>query len=332
MTQESGPPTAVPRVDPGLDRLLEILGAGSPAPPRELSPKAIAHMREGASQVRRIWADSVPFGPVRRQVVETSNGPAPLTIHLPNDGPPRGALLFLHGGGWTLFDSETHSPLMRALAAQTGWAVVGVDYPRAPEAPYPEPVEACASVTRTLMRTGRDLGLPGPVALCGDSSGANLAVAATLLMRDARETLPAALMLFYGVYDSDPSRQSYAKFGSASFPLSAQKMAWFWDRYCPELARRAEPLASPVHADLAGLPPTHMVVAGQDILRDENLAMASRLAEAGVRVSLDVYPEAVHAFCEAVGFAEVSRKAIGRSAAWLLDVINASPGPRVELS
>jgi acetyl esterase len=328
MKQQPVPPTSFPKVDPGMDRLLEILGTGNPVPPREPSPKAIAQMREAASQIRRTWADSVPVGPVRRQVVETSNGPVPLTIHLPNGAPPGGTLLFLHGGGWTLFDSETHSPLMRALAIKTGWAVVGVDYPRAPEAPYPEPVEACVSVTRTVMRTGRSLGLPGPLALCGDSSGANLAVAATLRMRDADEALPAALVLFYGVYDRDLSRRSYAEFSAAPFPLSAEKMAWFWDRYCPDVSRRGEPLASPLHADLTGLPPTNMVAAGQDILRDENLAMAARLAEAGVRVSLDVYPGAVHAFCEAVGFVDVSRRAVGRSAAWLVDVIDASSGPR----
>jgi acetyl esterase len=328
MKQRPVPPIAFPNLDPGIDRLLEILGKGNPTPPREPSPTAIAHMREAASQVRRTWAESVSAGPIRRHVVETSNGPVSLTIHLPNGISPGGTLLFLHGGGWTLFDSETHSPLMRALAAKTGWAVVGVDTPRAPESPYPEPVEASASVTRTVMRTGPGLGLPEPLALCGDSSGANLAVAATLVMRDADETLPAALVLFYGVYDSDLSRQSYAKFGTESFPLSAEKMAWFWDRYCPDVARRSEPLASPLHADLSGLPPTNMVVAGQDILRDENLAMAARLAEAGVRVSLDVYPGAVHAFCEAVGFVDVSRRAVARSATWLLDVVGASSAPR----
>jgi acetyl esterase len=316
---------AFPGLDPGIDGFLEILATGNPRPP-EPSPIAIEKMREAASQVRLTWADSVPEGPVRRHVVETPNGPVPLTVHLPARVPPGGTLLFLHGGGWTLFDSVTHSPLMRALAAKTGWAVGGLDHPRAPEAPYPEAVETCANVTRIVMRAGLDFGLPGPVGLAGDSSGANLAVAATLLMREAGATMPSALMLFYGVYDHDLSRPSYAEFGSAPFPLSAEKMAWFWDRYCPDKARRREPLASPLDADLVGLPPTNLVVAGQDVLRDENLAMAVRLAEAGVRVSLDVYPGAVHAFCEAVGFVEVSRRAVGRSAAWLLEIVDGLRG------
>ena len=316
---------AFPRVDPGIDRFLKILATGNPPPP-ELSPIAIPQMREAASQIRLTWADSVPDGPVRRHVIETSNGPVPLTVHLPSRVPPAGTLLFLHGGGWTIFDSVTHSPLMRALAAKTGWAVVGLDHPRAPEVPYPGPVEACASVISTVMRAGLDMGLPGPVGLAGDSSGANLAVAATLLMREAGAAMPAALMLFYGVYDHDLSRPSYVEFGSAPFPLSMEKMAWFWDRYCPDPARRREPLASPLDADLIGLPPTNLIVAGQDILRDENLAMAARLAEAGVRLSLDVYPGAVHAFCEAVGFVDVSRRAVGRSAGWLLEIADAARG------
>ena len=314
---------AFARVDPGIDRFLKILATGN-APLPEVSPSAIPQMREAASQIRLTWADSVPDGPIRGHVVETSNGPVPLTVHLPSRTPPGGTLLFLHGGGWTIFDSVTHSPLMRAIAAKTGWAVVGLDPPRAPEVPYPGPVEACASVISTVMRAGLDMGLPRPVGLAGDSSGANLAVAATLLLREAGAAMPEALMLFYGVYDHDLSRPSYAEFGSAPYPLSTEKMAWFWDRYCPDLARRREPLASPLDADLIGLPPTNLIVAGQDILRDENLAMAVRLAEAGVRVSLDVYPGAVHAFCEAVGFVDVSRRAVGRSAGWLLDIAAAA--------
>jgi acetyl esterase len=74
---------------------------------------------------------------------------------------PGGTLLFLHGGGWTLFDSATHSPLMRALAAKTGWAVAGLEHPRAPEAPYPEPVEACANVTRIVTRLASISVYPG---------------------------------------------------------------------------------------------------------------------------------------------------------------------------
>jgi acetyl esterase len=311
-------PPALGAVDPGIERFLEILTAGNPAP-AEPELNAIARMREAAAQVRMSWADSVPPGQSRSEIIETSSGSVPLTIHLPQRETPLGTLLFLHGGGWTIFDSETHAPLMRALAAETGWAVAGVDYPRAPEAPYPQPIEFCVRATNAVQREGRRLGLPGPVALAGDSSGANLAVATTLMMREAGALLPTGLMLFYGVYDCDMARRSYSEFTAAPHPLSAEKMAWFWDRYCPDRARRREPLASPLRADLSGLPPTFLSVAGQDILRDENLAMATRLAEAGVRVTLEVYPGAVHAFCEAVGFVAVSRLAVRRAAEWLAD-------------
>jgi acetyl esterase len=96
-------------------------------------------------------------------------------------------------------------------------------------------------------------------------------------------------------------------------------MAWFWSNYCTSDADRTHPLAAPLHADLRGLPPTHLVVAGQDVLRDENLAMAVRLAEAGNAVSLDHYPEAPHGFLEALALAPIGTKAIARAAAWLHD-------------
>lgn len=129
---------AFPGLDPGIDGLLEILATGNPPPP-EPSPIAIAKMREAASQVRLTWADSVPEGPVRRHVVETPNGPVPLAIHLPARVPPGGTLLFLHGGGWTLFDSVTHSPLMRALAAKTGGRWSDWNIPARPRRPTRNP-------------------------------------------------------------------------------------------------------------------------------------------------------------------------------------------------
>jgi acetyl esterase len=299
------------------------LTSGSQQPP-DPSPAGIATMRDNAAALRRWWAESVPSGRERRGVIATRHAPVPFTIHMPVQD-PRGTLLFLHGGGWTLLDSETHAPLMRAIAARTGWAVAGIDYPRAPEMPFPAPVESCAEVFEAASRGALDPAPPGPLAIAGDSAGANLAVAVSLALREAGQPLPAAMLLFYGVYSCDMSRPSYAAYGSDHYPLTAAKMAWFWDRYCPDLLLRESPLASPLSADLAGLPPTQLVVAGRDILRDDNLAMAMRLAEAGVRTSLDVYPDAIHAFCEAVGFVETSRTAVERAADWLLAIEGAAP-------
>jgi acetyl esterase len=282
-------------------------------------------MRDNAAALRLFWAESVPRGREHRGVISTRQGPVAFTIHMPMEDPPRGTLLFLHGGGWTLLDSETHAPLMRAIAGHTGWAVAGIDYPRAPEVPFPGPVHACAQVLEAASQGALAPAPAQPLAIAGDSAGANLAIAASLVLRDAGQPLPAALLLFYGVYDCDNSRPSYAAYGSEHYPLTAEKMAWFWDRYCPDPSLKEHPLASPLRADLAGLPPTHLVVAGRDILRDESLAMAVRLAEAGVRTSLDVYPDAIHAFCEAVGFVETSRTAALRAADWLLTIKGQTP-------
>src|SRR5581483_2155621 len=125
---------------------------------------------------------------------------------------------------------------------------------------------------------------------CGDSSGANLALTAALALRKRTASQPDALILAYGVYDCDLSRPSYRSFGAPPFVLSAERMAWFWDRYCPDPRDRLSPSASPLRGDLRGLPPMRLITAGHDVLRDENVALVDRLIEAGVAVSLDHYP------------------------------------------
>jgi acetyl esterase len=241
-------------------------------------------------------------------------------IYFPTDSRPAPALIYFHGGGWTLLGIGTHDRIMREYAVRSGWAVVGVEFPSAPETPFPGALDTCLAAIAALAADPGSYGLARRFALAGDSSGANLALAAAIALRDAGRATVSALVLNYGVYDHDLTRRSYLAYGKPPLTLSAERMAWFWDNYCPGLKDRQHPLASPLHADLTGLPPVRLVTAGQDVLRDENLAMAVRLAEAGNAVSLDHYPHAPHAFLEAIALSTMAARAIGGAAGWLNDV------------
>jgi acetyl esterase len=252
--------------------------------------------------------------------LEAIDGPMEVRVYFPNRLRPAPPLIYLHGGGWTLLNLDTHDRIMREYAAASGWAVVGLDYPLAPETPFPGALRACASVIRSIVAMSEELGLLARrLAIGGDSSGANLALALAIALRTEGGPRIDGLILNYGVYDCDFERPSYTAFGLPPFTLSPEKMAWFWDQYCPLSNQRSHPLASPLRADLRGLSPIRLVTAGQDVLRDENVVLARKLIEAGNVLSVDHYPNAPHAFLEAIALDEAGGLAIARAADWLND-------------
>jgi acetyl esterase len=216
--------------------------------------------------------------------------------------------------------------MSRTIAAVSGATVLTVDYPLAPEAPFPAALNQLEAFVDALGREGGSLGLDASrFAVVGDSAGANLAVALALKLRDRKAALPRALGLFYGAYDSDLERPSYARFGDGSLPLSLARMRWFWGNYVPDPAERKAPLVAPIHADLRGLPPSFLAIADHDVLHDENIAFVDRLRESGCAAELRVYAGTVHGFAEADGAvgAPIAGRAIHDVAAFLAAELNA---------
>jgi acetyl esterase len=214
-------------------------------------------------------------------------------------GEPRGpspALIYLHGGGWVFGGLDSVDVSCRALANGAGVVVVSVDYSLAPEHKFPTPVEHCLSAWRWILAEGPSLGVdPARVAIGGDSAGGNLAIASTLLARDRSLPLPAFQLLVYPIADHNFETPSYHSFGSGC-GLTAEMMRWYWDQYLPTPVAGSDPLASPLLADLRGLPPAHVVVAECDPLASEAEALADRLATAGVPVEKRIYPGQIHGF------------------------------------
>lgn len=230
-------------------------------------------------------------------VVDVDAGGVRCRLYRPREGAR--VVVHVHGGGWVTGDLESHDAVCRLLAARSGLAVLAVDYRLSPEAVWPAAVDDVETAVGWLTDHADELGVRADrLAILGDSAGGTVAAAVALRARD-RGSSPFALQaLIYPVLDAAMGEKSYAGSSVAGHGLSAQGMAYYWDAYAPsESVDRSDPEVSPYAAsELAGLPPTLVLTAENDPLRDEGETFATRLAEAGVPVVATRHLGVVHGF------------------------------------
>ena len=293
------------------------VAASAKFPPRESMTPAQA--REVAEQTRAQWALGGPkMQETEDRKIQTSHGAVRIRIYWPQNREGDGALVYLPGGGWTLFSVDTHDRLMREYAEGSGMIVIGVDYTRAPEAKFPQPVEEVDDVLDYVLAHAADIGFsPDKVVVGGDSAGGNITAACCLSRRDAGKKLPAAVLFNYGAFDLVFTKPSVVKYGSGAYVLSTHMMLWFLMNYIKSPDDLNSPLLRPLQGNLKGLPPAFMAITEYDVLYDENIEMAEALKAAGVDVTANVYRGTVHSFLEAMSIAEVSRRAIADTCAWM---------------
>jgi acetyl esterase len=287
---------------------LRSLPAKEPANERDLA----ALRREMREQV--VAASGTPADVALVEDVEAARAPARLYRPL---GHARNALVWLHGGGWTMGDLDCGDAVARALAKRAACAVLAVDYRLAPEHPYPAAVEdSWAAVEWAGERFDR-------VAVGGESAGGNLAAAVALRARDRGVAL-ASQLLVCPVLDWRPNspsyddyRQRYAEFaGLEGFGAASQDgMRYVWDLYVPDPARRTEPEASPLRAaSVACVAQALLITAEHDILRGEAEEYADRLEAAGVCVEVLNYAGQIHGFVTLLGVMDDARDAVDKAA------------------
>lgn len=251
--------------------------------------------------------------------VPAAHGGMAARLYVP-DGLPTGSplLVFHHGGGWVTGSLDTHEALCRYLAVHSGVRVLAIDYRLAPENPFPAAVDDALTAFRYARNHAEGLGAdPAAIAMGGDSAGANLAAVTAYLTARAGEDTPALLLLFYPPCDAVNVARSREQFG-ARFLLTEADIEWFMDHYFPPGLDRGDPRASTLLAeDLSGLPPTYLVTAGFDPLRDEGEMFARRLAEAGVPVVLRRQPDLIHGFVNMIGLSPRCREAVAEAASAL---------------
>jgi acetyl esterase len=222
-------------------------------------------------------------------------------------------VLYVHGGGWTFGDIDTHDGIMRHLAEASGSAVLGFDYRLAPEHPFPAPMDDCLAVLHHIEHGGLSSAIDaGRIALAGDSAGANIALGALITRREKKQTLPRTAVLFYGCFAPIFDTASHRSCGDGRFILGTEMMRWYWNNYlgtCPGAS--APPACAPLNADLRNLPPLYLNAAGLDPLLDDTTLLSARLAAAGVRHTVDVWPGVVHGFLRFTRDLPAAREAIG---------------------
>ncbi len=206
-------------------------------------------------------------------------------------------LVYFHGGGWVIGDLDTHDTLCRELANKSGCAVVAVDYRMGPENRFPAAVDDCLAATRWVHDNASPHGLDASrIAVGGDSAGGNLAAVVSVLARDAG-TLPLQFqLLIYPATDMRRGTASHVSNGEG-YLLTNDTMEYFQGHYVADKAQYLDPRASPLlNGDLASLPPAFVMTAGYDPLRDEGLAYAQALSQAGNRAAHICFERQIHGF------------------------------------
>lgn len=280
----------------------------------DLSGVSPAEARRIAEEVRAPWTRG---GPQMASVAEVSgevSAPVRMRVYDPGPAGIKPALIYLHGGGWTLFSLDTHDRVMREYASRAGVAVIGIDYALSPEAKYPVALQQVVSATRYIAQHGDTFGIdPSRIAIGGDSAGANLALSAALGLGGAIR----AIVLNYGVFARQSSPEAKRQFGGAGNMLTADEMEGFWRNYLRDERDAEDPLVCPIRADLRGLPPLFLAVPERDLLAEQSVKLAELLKKAGVVVHLEMYRGAMHSFLEAVSISALSRRAFDDTAKWL---------------
>ena len=221
----------------------------------------------------------------------------PLHIYTPEGEGPFNALVYFHGGGWVVNYVAKYDAQLVAMAKKTNSVIVSVNYQKAPEHKFPIPFDDCYAALEWTFANAQQLNIDiTKIGVGGDSAGGNLASAVALAARDRGKISLAYQWLVYPCnspeFVADPSVPNAEGYG-----LTQRGMKWLWAQYLNGDADNLNPFAVPHAAkSFAGLPPTVIITAEFDVLRDDGIAYMQKLKEAGVEVAYKDLPGMIHGF------------------------------------
>jgi len=294
-----------PHLDKEVKAFLKVLNSGGP-PVESLSKEDARNVLVGAQASVQVDLSGIE----ESEKTITNDG---FTVKL-NIGRPAGAegnlpvFIFIHGGGWVLGDYPTHKRMVRDLVVLSGFAAVFVNYTPSPEAHYPQAIHEIFAATKWVAEHGNEIGVDGAnLAVVGNSVGGNMTTVTSLLAKQHGGPRIKLQIMMWPIVDAGFDTESYRLYGEQRF-LTTSLMKWLYDQYTTDPRQRKEIYASPLRAtteQLKGLPPALILVAENDILRDEGEEYGRKLNEAGVTVTTIRYNGTIHDFGLLNGLAEV---------------------------
>ena len=265
---------------PQLDRVISLIRARATAPRKSLEEDRVSYetMLSALTVDEDISTERIGAGGVPAEWI-AAPGADPAVV-----------MCYLHGGGYVLGSMRTHRVMLAHLARACQGNVLGLEYRLAPENPFPAPVDDTLAAYRWLLAQGYD---HRKVVLAGDSAGGGLVVAAMVAMRYAGEPMPAAGVCLSPWVDMEATGQSFVTNAAADPSVAKDRILRMAGLYLAGKSPQA-PLASPLHADLRGLPPLLVQVGSIETLLDDARALTERAQAAGVSVELEVWEDMPH--------------------------------------
>jgi acetyl esterase/lipase len=283
-----------PQVEPAVAAFLNRMPASDDA------ARTISRARARIEELEGPAAEMPPVTIEDREIRGSIAGPVVLRIIRPRnvEGWLPG-ILYLHGGGWVAGGYRTHEWIVRSLASECRAVVAFLEYHLSPEVHFPIALEESYAALDWLGAHGPSVGIdPTQLAIVGDSAGGNMAAVVSLFARQRCAVQPVAQVLFYPTTHALHEFPSFRTFG-AGYYLGAEDLAWSRAQYLPDPASWTHPSVSPLAAstnELSILPPTTIITAEFDPLRDEGEAFAARLSAVGVPVQAVRFLGTIHAF------------------------------------
>jgi monoterpene epsilon-lactone hydrolase len=246
---------------------------------------------EDPEEVRQ--SPSLPGGKVPKtlSVEAVQAGGVPAEWVAPREHASDGVILYLHGGGYVFGGPDSHRDIACRLCVTTNRPVLLLDYRLAPEHRFPAAVDDATAAYQWLLES-RD---PSAVAVVGDSAGGGLSLALMGRLKSLNLGLPKAAVLLSPWTDLAATGESVHANAEADAMISPEALARFAELYLADQDPR-DPQASPLYADLSGLPPMLVIVGSHEVLRSDSDRIVERIGTAGGQAELSVWPDMPHVF------------------------------------
>lgn len=236
------------------------------------------------------------------------NGPTsnlPIRIYRPSEENNLPALVFFHGGGWVLNFLDIYEPALRKIAKNGNLVIIAVEYQKAPEHPYPAPLDDCYATLKWVIENGAELGIDlAAVGVGGDSAGGNLASSVALKACSEQLISLAFQLLIYPCNDYQMNYPSATNY-SQGYGLTTQAMKWFWDQYLSKVEDQEDPYAVPAKANsLRGVAPAILIAAEFDPLTDDVKNYYQKLIKDSVPAIYKEFAGQIHGFFNLSGVTE----------------------------